>query len=51
MREERDHVYNVRGKDDKFFVVIKEGKNNLFYEITWEEWIRTGSEELKRNSQ
>ena len=46
-RLNRNHVFTVRGKDDKFVVVLtdKEGKDT--WEISWERWVREGRDALK----
>ena len=46
-RLERNHVLTVRGKDDKFVVVVTNKDGNDIWEITWTEWVRLGVAALK----
>ena len=41
-RLNRDHVLTVRGKDDKFKVIIADKDGFEIYVITWEQWIKNG---------
>jgi hypothetical protein len=47
-RKTRNHVFNVRNKKEKFYVVVKIPKDDVEVEVEWDRWIKM-SEADKRS--
>jgi hypothetical protein len=46
-RLKRNHVFTVRCKDGKFFVVVTDKNCKEFWEIPWDTWVKEGRNALK----
>lgn len=46
-RLKRNHVYTVRGKDGKWFVIATDKDEKYFWEISWELWVKEGRKALE----